>query len=202
MKIYLVRHGESVDDIEDCWGGLADFPLTESGRHTAAALAKKLEGASIERLYTSPLKRAHETATIVADAIGCEIKIVETLHERNSYGVLTGVNKAKAKEIFGYIHARLKGKLGDYYGGESVPGDEPVPAFDARVRGAFDQVFQDANPCKTICVVTHGNVTRSVYKNILGVAGKIDLELLALTVIQRDHEQLTIEYKEGVTVKT
>lgn len=191
-----------MDDIEDCWGGLADFPLTDSGRQTAATLAEKLKGSGIELLYTSPLKRAHETATIIARTIGCEIKVVYDLHERNSYGVVTGVNKAKAKEIFGYLLSRLKGKLGDYYGGESIVGDEPVPAFDTRVRSAFDGVFQDASNRKTIGIVTHGNVTRSVYKNILRVPGKIELELLALTVIQLDNDQLRIEHNEGVVVKS
>src|SRR5581483_2901288 len=198
MKIYLMRHGESVDDIEDCWGGLADFPLTDSGRQTASALAEKLAKSGMQRIYTSPLKRAHETASIVGRAAGCEVQVVEDLHERNSYGVITGVNKTKAKEIFGRILSRLKGKLGDYYGNESVPGDEPVPVFDKRVAEAFAEVFADAQnrELQVIGIVTHGNVTRSVYRNLLNVPGKIDLELLALTEIQRNGGHLAIERNE------
>lgn len=201
MKIFLVRHGESVDDIEDCWGGMADFPLTEAGRQTASALAQKLVGSGIEVIYSSPYKRAHETATIVAQSLGRSIKVVDGLKERNSYGVITGVNKAKAKEIFGHILSKLKGKLGDYYGTESVPGDESVTEFDLRVRKAIDEIIADSKQNKTIAIVTHGNVTRSIYKNLLKVAGKIDLELLALTEITATAGELKIDRNEGVVVK-
>lgn len=33
MKIYLIRHSESIDDIEDCYGGIADFDLSENGKN-------------------------------------------------------------------------------------------------------------------------------------------------------------------------
>src|SRR5437588_221264 len=115
MKIFLVRHGESVDDIEDCYGGIADFPLTDSGRSTAEELANKLANSGIQVLYTSPYKRAHETATYICKTLDCEARIIDDLRERNSYGVLSGVNKAKAKSIFSHILNQLKYKAGDYY---------------------------------------------------------------------------------------
>ncbi len=202
MKIYLVRHGESVDDVEDCWGGSADFILTDSGRETAKQLASKLCPSKIEILYTSPLRRASETADFIAHATGCKIKIIPDLKERNSYGVISGINKAKAKDIFGYLFSNLKGKPGDYYAGESIVGDEPVPEFDARVRAAFSKILSDSKESKVIGIVTHGNVTRSVYRNILGIAGKVDLDLLAMTVINYDNETFAIERSEGVVVKS
>src|SRR5450755_291965 len=110
MKIFLLRHGESFDDVEDCYGGIADFALTDSGRETAAELAKNLANSGIQILYSSPYKRADETTTIVGRALGCEMKTVYDLRERNSYGVLSGVNKAKAKEIFSHILVKLKHK--------------------------------------------------------------------------------------------
>jgi broad specificity phosphatase PhoE len=201
MKLYLVRHGESVDDIEDCWGGAADFVLTESGRQTANSLASKLADSKIEVLYSSPLRRASETAALVAKAAGCAVQTIPNLMERNSYGVISGVNKAKAKDIFGYLLSTLKGKPGDYYAGESIVGDEPVAAFDSRVKAAFDSILSHANGRNVVGIVTHGNVTRSIYRNILGIPGKVDLELLAMTVINYSSGKFTIERSEGVIIK-
>src|SRR5438105_1487309 len=100
MKVYLVRHGESVDDLEDAYGGIADYPLTDSGRSTARTLAEKLSDSGIGLLYSSPYKRAYETAQIIQATVGCELRVLEDLKERNSYGVLSGVTKQKAKDLF------------------------------------------------------------------------------------------------------
>jgi broad specificity phosphatase PhoE len=201
MKIFLLRHGESVDDIEDCYGGIADFPLTDAGRRTAEELADKLADSGIQVLYSSPYKRAYETATVVGKALGCEVKVIRELHERNSYGVLSGVNKDKAKEIFAHIVDQLKYKPGDYYSGELIPGAEPRDEFDDRVGKGFDEVIRNATGYDVIGIVTHGNVTRSIYRNILGVKGKVGLDLLAITVINYEAPVVEIEQKQGVEIK-
>lgn len=202
MKIYLLRHGESVDDIEDAYGGIADYPLTDAGKKTAQDLATKLEASGIQVLYSSPYKRAQETANFVATAIKSPCKIVDDLRERNSYGVLSGVNKAKAKEIFPSVFANLIGKAGDYYSSELVVGAEDLNSFDGRVKSAIMQIIQDSSSFKIIGIVTHGNVTRSIYKNILGITGKVELDLLAVTVIDYSNNKFSIEKKEGVEVKS
>lgn len=204
MKIFLLRHGESVDDIEDCFGGIADFPLTEAGCKTAQELAQKLSKSGIELLYSSPYKRAHETAEFISKALGCSVKVINDLRERNSYGVLSGINKAKAKEIFSSVLNVLNQKPGDYYSDELVVGAEPVSEFDKRVQKAFNEIVTDAinQGANIIGVVTHGNVTRSIYKNILSVAGKIDLELLAITVIDYKPSSIVIDSKEGIQIKS
>lgn len=201
MKIYLLRHGESLDDIEDCYGGIADFPLTDAGRKTAEELAIQLADSGIQVLYSSPYKRAYETATIAGEALDCEVNVVHNLHERNSYGVLSGVNKAKAKEIFAHIVGQLKHKPGSYYSDELIPGAEPRDEFDDRVRKAFDEVVRNAAGYDVIGIVAHGNVTRSTYRNILGVTGKVSLDLLATTVINYEPPVVEIEQKQGVEVK-
>jgi len=201
MKIYLLRHGESVDDIEDCYGGIADFPLTEGGRETAQKLANTLADSGIQILYSSPYKRAYDTANVVAQTLGCEVKVIPNLRERNSYGVLSAVNKAKAKEIFAEVLSQLTSKPGDYYSDELVIGAEPKNDFDSRVKEAFAEVVGMASQYDVIGIVTHGNVTRSVYRNILGENGKVDLELLAITIIDYQPATVVIEHKEGVKIK-
>ena len=66
--ITLLRHGESVGNQESRWQGQADYSLTEKGRKQAAALVKRwlAEKRSFDRIFSSPLKRAFETAEIIA----------------------------------------------------------------------------------------------------------------------------------------
>jgi len=200
MRLYLVRHGESQDDIEDCYGGIADFELTDRGRETARQLASRLHGCGISRVYASPYRRAAETAAIVADHLGCEVRTVDDLRERNSYGVLSGVNKDCAKTIFSRIIAAVNGKPGDYYSDEVVHGAEPVAEFDQRVKMALDQVASDAVDCSVICVVTHGNVTRSIYKNLLGTDRTVGLDLLAMTEMEWNGGDPVVLSSDGVTI--
>lgn len=200
MRLYLVRHGEAQDDVEDCYGGIADFELTDLGRETARQLAAKLEDKGISRIYSSPYKRASETAQIVADLIACEVRMIQNLRERNSYGVLSGVNKDRAKSIFGHVIAALPGKPGDYYSDEVVPGAEPLREFDDRVRTALHDIARDASDCEAICVVTHGNVTRSIYKNLLKAKGKVALDLLAMTELEWDGASPRVLSSDGVTL--
>jgi broad specificity phosphatase PhoE len=201
MKIYLVRHGESVDDVEDCYGGIADFPLSENGRNTAKELAARLEPASIEVLYSSPYARALETAQQIVAKLGCQLVVINELKERNSYGVLSGHNKERAKSLFSEIFSGIKGKPGDYYGSERVIGDESTSDFDKRVAAAFQHVVTSAKGKSVIGIVTHGNVTRSIYRNILKLSGKIELDLLAITVISSSPDGFSIVSSEGVSVK-
>lgn len=185
MLLYMLRHGEALDDIEDCYGGIADFPLTDGGREQARAVGRELAEESIEEIYTSPLARAEESARIIAAEAGASIPVtvVEELHERNSYGVLSGVNKARAKEIFGRVLSQLTEKPG--YSREPLVGAEDFDAFLERVRRAFDEVMRlaQAKGQQRIAIMTHGKFTRALFEEVLRLEGQVNLKLSALNVI-------------------
>ena len=61
-NIYLIRHGEALDDINKTYGGWADDPLTPKGEKLAEELAKELSKLGIKTIYSSSLKRAQKTA--------------------------------------------------------------------------------------------------------------------------------------------
>ncbi len=50
MKIYLIRHSESIDDIQNCYGGIADFALTENGKDKVKESRKLIENYRIEKI--------------------------------------------------------------------------------------------------------------------------------------------------------
>jgi phosphohistidine phosphatase SixA len=72
---YLVRHGETT-------GGPGDPGLAETGRSQASAVAAQLATHSIAAVYASPLRRARETAAVIAAGVGCDVEIDERLRER------------------------------------------------------------------------------------------------------------------------
>jgi broad specificity phosphatase PhoE len=79
--IVLVRHGETDWNREHRYQGHADTALNEAGRQQARELVDALRPEGVTLVYTSPLRRASETATIVAGHLGLEARELEALRE-------------------------------------------------------------------------------------------------------------------------
>ncbi len=193
MRVYLIRHSESIDDIENCYGGIADFDLTENGKNKVKAKKGEIKDCGIERIYTSPYKRAYQTAQILNEGINVELKIIEDLRELNSYGILSGVNKELAKEIFSYVFQKEEYKNTGYYFNKTFLGGENIEEFDNRVKRAINSIVEESKGLNTIAIVTHGNVHKSIFKNILNVNRKIEkIEDVAITILNYENEKFTI----------
>jgi broad specificity phosphatase PhoE len=79
--LVLVRHGETDWNRERRFQGRADLPLNEAGRGQARELAERLHGEPVSALYTSPLRRASETAEILAERFGLQVQPLDALLE-------------------------------------------------------------------------------------------------------------------------
>jgi phosphohistidine phosphatase len=85
LRIILMRHGEAGDSDPRRWPDDRDRPLTEAGHaeHRAVAAALRHMGVTFDRLLSSPLVRARQTARITADAYGGrEVELTEALGDR------------------------------------------------------------------------------------------------------------------------
>lgn len=186
MKMYFVRHGESLDDVEDCYGGIADFPLTDAGREKSRNVARCLSRADLQMIFTSPLARARETADIINREIGNNIPIseIEDLQERNAFGVLSGVNKERAAQIFKRVLSGLKEKPGSSR--ETLLGAENFDDFIIRVQKAFNELIDLAitHNLERFAVVTHGQFTQTLFEQVLKIKDGLDLNLSAINVIE------------------
>lgn len=144
MKLFLIRHGESLDDIEDRFGGFANYPLTEKGLEKVSELAESLKDSGIQKLFTSPYLRAYDAAKIIADQLGVEFEVDMDICERNTYGFLSGMRKEFAKEKFPEDYANSKGqKAADNIDGSEKYDDVVVRAkrFLGKVRGLDYEVI-------------------------------------------------------------
>jgi uncharacterized phosphatase len=170
MLIYVVRHGQSTDDLSDSYGGAADFPLTDHGREQARLAAARLRGSDAAVIYSSPLARAAQSAEIIASELGgLPVEVVSDLRERNAFGVLSGHTRARAQELFGYL---LEPVTAGPDGGQAcLPGSEEYDRFACRVRGAFGEVVRRAvaSAHETIAIVTHRQVTLALFTSVLGL---------------------------------
>lgn len=199
MKIYLIRHSESIDDIENCYGGIADFELTENGKNKVKERRKEIDNYGIEKIYTSPYKRAYQTAKILNENIKVELKVIEDIRELNSHGILSGVNKELAKDIFSYVFEKEEYKNTGYYFGKTFLGGENIEEFDNRVKRAINSIIRDSEELSAIAIVTHGGVHRSIFKNILNVNKKIEgIDDVAITVLDYHNGEFNIIETRGI----
>src|SRR4051812_4874927 len=82
MRLIFVRHGESEANVQRVYSNRGwNHPLTEKGRQQARALAEKLAGRGVKMIYASPVRRAVETATVIAEHLGVPHEVAPALAE-------------------------------------------------------------------------------------------------------------------------
>jgi len=149
--LYLVRHGETDWNRQRRIQGLTDIPLNETGRAQARATGMLLSRRSWDGIFSSPLGRAVETASIIAAEVGLrEPTLVDALVERN-YGQAEGLD---------WIEVERR-----YPPGTTVPGRESREQVGARVIPALMQLAAE-RPGESLLIVSHGGAIRSVLNQV------------------------------------
>lgn len=117
MKLYFVRHGQSEANYKKIHAGCMDVPLTEQGKADAKSAGNLLCGVQFDKVYTSDLIRAIQTADIALPE--CEKERTPLLREIN-LGELEGKTVAECVEEYGENYLIQKGmrNFGDF-GGEN-----------------------------------------------------------------------------------
>lgn len=161
MKVLFVRHGESVDDIDNRYGGWADFPLTEKGKQQIRDKLEAIENTGIKykRVLTSPLKRARESAQIISSRLDLPLEVFEYVKERNTYGILSGMEKEEARK-------KYPQQVTSYKENQFVDGSERYHDFTRRVKRSVDLLKQ--KDLEALIVVTHGKYLKCLFREILG----------------------------------
>jgi len=164
-KLILLRHGESQWNLENRFTGWVDVPLSPKGEQEAAEAGRLLKNFQIDKLYTSVLKRAIDTASIALAAAGkgdIPTERDQALNERH-YGDLQGLNKAETAEKFGDEQVKLWRRSYDV----RPPNGESLKDTAARTLPYFEEhVMKDIEDGKNVLVVAHGNSLRSIVMSL------------------------------------
>lgn len=101
MKLYLVRHGETEWNLLNRIQGQSDIPLNENGRNQARELAKAIQSSGLvfDRIYTSRMIRAKETAEIIAADLQTKFSVLDGIEEMN-LGKWEGYTWRQVREAF------------------------------------------------------------------------------------------------------
>ena len=144
--ILLARHGETDWNREGRWQGWADPPLNDTGREQARRLAGELRPMRFDAVYSSDLRRAHETAEILAAPHGAPV-VVDTGLREIDVGSWSGLTRAEIAEQF------PDGRR---------PDGETHEEHGARVREAVARIAR-AHLGGRILLVGHGGTIRAIH---------------------------------------
>lgn len=162
-NIFIMRHGQDEDNVAGILNGHRDTPLTELGHQQAILAAKKMNDIGIDIIYASPLKRAYETARIVANELDVDEVILDNHLIERDFGILTGKPVA---DIQKYTDKILKTEVTTYF--LEVEGAEDFPTLLERAKKFFSEI-NERHSNKNILLVCHGDIGRMIraaYHNI------------------------------------
>jgi len=184
----LIRHGESTWNQERRIQGNLDPGLSDRGRAQAALLASRLTGRPFAALYTSPLRRAMETAAILGETIGLRPEPIDGLREIR-LGAWEGKTATEIRAEHGDAYDRWVDRPLDT---SAPPGGEGIRVFQRRAITALDMIRR-GHPDRELLVVTHGGVIKAYLCHIL------DLDLNRLYRIKTDNAACTeIQFRGDV----
>lgn len=147
MKLILVRHGETVWNLEQRVQGLSDIELSERGTEQAKILGRCLKDEAIERIVSSPLKRAYQTARAIGRFHDVDIEIDEDLRELDQ-GVFDGLTFREMRKRY----ASFLSKWAVDPGPLVIPGGESLVDLQRRAWPAIERIIAIS---KNTLVVSH-----------------------------------------------
>lgn len=163
MEILMVRHGQSVADLEDRHEGRADFELTELGCRQAKCAAKWIkDNYEIDIILSSPLKRAAKTAEFISEETGVDIIFNDELMEWNN-GLLAGLLRSEAKEKFPLPEGGRKPH-------DEFAQSESYINFRARAEmfwSKFIDKYGKEESNTRVCIVSHGGMINMLFRSFM-----------------------------------
>jgi len=166
--LYLIRHGESVPNVEPIIGGVTgDTGLTARGRRQAARLEERLRQQELhaDQLYASTLPRALETGEYVARALQLPVQRDEELQELRP-GQADGLSVDEWRTRFGWEDGHLATSPFQLFS----PGGESWSGFLVRAGGALARLVE-RHPGETVVAVCHGGVLEASFFLAFGLGG-------------------------------
>jgi len=189
-KLYLIRHGESEWNALKKIQGQQDIPLTEKGIKQAKLIGNRLIKEDIEKIYSSDLKRAYDTAKIIGDILDIDVIPVKELREIN-FGIWEGltsdileVKYIKEHKLWLKEPENLK-----------IEGAESIVEVQKRAMESVNKIINDNNNIDNVLIVSHGATLKTIILGLLGINishfKNMSLKNVSLSVIEfRQHNRV------------
>lgn len=190
MTIYLIRHGESLSDVNQRYDGDYDDPLTSAGIAQAHTVANNHLLTDIQAIYTSPKIRAQQTAKIVHNTINVPVTTLPGLAEQDIYGAFLELAKDQPEEEYRRLGEVLVNKDTAY------PGTETYQEFRDRVLESFNHLIQ--SDYDQIAIITHGGPIRCIFRELIPSQNLQSLENGCVIQIELSGTSLDVTQSVGV----
>ncbi|MEW6087899.1 MAG: histidine phosphatase family protein [bacterium] len=192
MKIYLIRHGESVLNGRNVIQGQSDPPLSKTGVDQVELLAKSLTKEKFNFLYTSELMRAKQTAEVLSKDLGLPISFHKDLAE-----IFLGEWEGKTPEEVNREYNSGYEKWRKNPTKTLIPGAEHIPEFRKRVSGTFRNILKNHSDDDNIIIVAHAGTITAIICHILKgnfnkLITRMSLTNTGITYIQGYNKKLYI----------
>ncbi len=161
-KLILTRHGETVWNVEKIYRGRTDVNLDEVGIKQAGLLGKYLSNWELEAIYSSPLKRALDTANTIARYQKVSVQIAEGLIDFD-YGKWQSLPEQEVKRLYPALHNEWHNNPHKV----RMPGGESLENVRERAIGVVNEVLSRYQG--NIVLVSHRVVNKVLICSLLGL---------------------------------
>ena len=190
MRLYLIRHGRTDWNDDRRIMGTGPIPLNVEGRRTVRQLAETLARDEIPVIYTSTVKRAIETAEILAAEWGARIVLEPRLNE-SSYEQWVG---KRYSELSNDLNFKLYSSRPSE---SSFSLNEGMQGVQERALGAVERIVSEANGGPA-AAVSHSDVIKPVVAHLLGMdidsMHRISIANASATLVVPDAEKNRVRY--------
>lgn len=187
MRLFLLRHGRTAWNAGEVFRGREDIPLDPVGETEARLLAERLRGERLEVIFSSPLRRAKQTAFFISEQTGAPVVEAEELIDLD-YGQWQGSTLQEVRDCFPELY-----ELWLKFPHEVVfPSGEGLKDVLGRV-GPFVQAVLERFDGKTVAFVTHKVVLKVLICHLL------EMGLSSFWKVEQSTSALNLfEYKDGL----
>jgi broad specificity phosphatase PhoE len=163
LRLVLVRHAETDWNRERRYQGHRDTSLSDTGRAQAEAAGRLLAGERIEAVWSSPLRRARETAAAIAAPQGLAVHVEDAFGEMR-FGEWEGLTVEEVRARFPTLYQAWL----ETPHLVALPGAETLDEVRARALRGLEGL-RAAHDGRTVCLVTHGVTSRILILEALGL---------------------------------
>jgi len=190
-RLFLLRHGETLANIEQIYQGQGDSPLSELGLEEAELLAKALKNEKFAGIYSSSLTRSYDTAKIIAKYHDLEVVKIPQLIERY-YGDFEGLTYIKIKEKYPDLYQLWL----THPDKAIINGAETLEDLQKRGIEAISKLIKK-HKGELFCIVGHGGINRTIlfhYMNLgLDNFWRIKQDNCCINIVEIDnHPMVTL----------